>query len=872
MNAVWTLYNVIILGVSCAVALEAKQLRTRVRINLKVPVILGLPDGRQLQVETTDLSSTGIALRTPRGLKIVPDDKVSVRFAFRFAQHDIPASVVGKETGRLRLQFLPLSLAQEEELTRVLYSRADSWLSAAAERERDRPLKSLGLLAKLSVRGVGAALSNFRSGGKEEEKEDTEKEEEPVVAEKTPESANTNSMAGTAVLLLGAMCLFATFARAAAPRQAPAVQAPAVKGLKGGAKPPTAAPTASRVSSAGAAPAAAASSAPAVTQNVSHTEPAGQDVFHTTTQLGSLNSTQPIVLRGKQSRFSLRLLLPSSQVVTTATMVMRYRLAPQLADQLSRVNLVINGVSAASVPLQRSPDEHSDQEVAISIPTELLVTDNSVEFQLAGVCAGADCGAASVTTLIQPDSKLELFGQRLALASDLALLPAPFLDPTAEIPSIPFAFLASPDPKTLRAAAVLASWFGALGDSRGLRFPVTLDRIPEGNAVLVGPAKNLPDAMGLGQVDAPTVAVRANPTDPYSKLLVITGANEDQVLQAASKLALGKAKGSGDTMNIPLPYNDPPARSANDAPLWLTGDRASTFGESYSDDQLVLDGFTLRTLYFRLSPDLYFGNRGSIPLHLTFRVDGLQPQQRTELNLYLNSIPVARIVVSADETPTNMPPWCCRSRLCSPIPTHCYSPGEPMAGPTPAKIQRSISCATPPSRLKESPTSARCPSSNASPKRATLSRVTRTFRTPRSSWGTIRRREYWARISTWQATSVRRPGIPRYALKPPRHPKWDHSQIKTSSCWGGFGHGTAKPRGRQFSREYFAEWHAPERRGQLVDAVAALNLESEGPNTPIHRGYARSRSRSARIHRRIPVSNWRQPQRRSHLRARRCSA
>ena len=60
------------------------------------------------------------------------------------------------------------------------------------------------------------------------------------------------------------------------------------------------------------------------------------------------------------------------------------------------------------------------------------------------------------------------------------------------------------------------------------------------------------------------------------------------MLQAASKLALGKAKGSGDTMNIPLPYNDPPARSANDAPLWLTGDRASTFGESYSDDQLVL--------------------------------------------------------------------------------------------------------------------------------------------------------------------------------------------------------------------------------------------------------------------------------------------
>ncbi len=110
--------------------------------------------------------------------------------------------MVDNKAGVLRLQFLPLTLAQEEELTRVLYSRADSWLSSAAERERDRPLKSLGLLAKLSVRGVAAALSNFGRSKQPEETADVEKPETPP--EKPPETpSKVNSMAGTAVILFG---------------------------------------------------------------------------------------------------------------------------------------------------------------------------------------------------------------------------------------------------------------------------------------------------------------------------------------------------------------------------------------------------------------------------------------------------------------------------------------------------------------------------------------------------------------------------------------------------------------------------------------------------------------------------------------------
>jgi cellulose synthase (UDP-forming) len=628
MNMVWTLYNVIILGVTCAVAMENKQLRGRVRVTLKIPIILSLPDSKQFDTETVDLSSTGLALRVPRGLKIVPGDKLSVQFALRFTQHEIPATVVDNKAGVLRLQFLPLTLAQEEELTRVLYSRADSWLSTAAERERDRPLKSLGLLAKLSVRGVAAALSNFGRSKQPEETADVEKPETPP--EKPPETpSKVNSMAGTAVILLGAICLLSNPAHAARPRQSSSAEA--VKTSK------SSGPRRSVASS------AAAQSA--------GTQAPLEDTFHTSNDLASLGSPQPIILHGTQSRFSVKFELPNSEVVTSATFVMRYRLAPQLSDQASLLNLVINGIGAASVPLLHSSAESVDEQASISIPAELLLTENTLEFQLAGVCGGANCGSPSVITVIQPTSKLDLVGRRLALASDLSLLPAPFLDPASDAPAVPFAFLVSPDPKTLRAAGIVASWFGMLSDYHGIHFPVTINHIPQENAVIVGPASSLPETLGLSQVQAPTIAIRPNPSDPFGKVLVITGTDEEQVLQAATALTLSEIKENGDTAKISSPYVEPPARAANDAPRWLTQDREATLAESFGSDLLVSSGLSSRTLFFRLAPDLYFGNRGGIPLRLTFRAEGLQPQQRAELNVYLNSTPVGHILISADGAP-----------------------------------------------------------------------------------------------------------------------------------------------------------------------------------------------------------------------------
>ncbi len=57
---------------------------------------------------------------------------------------ELPATVVSAEGSVLRLRFQPLTIAEQEVLTMVLYSRADSWLGWGESRESDDIGRSLG--------------------------------------------------------------------------------------------------------------------------------------------------------------------------------------------------------------------------------------------------------------------------------------------------------------------------------------------------------------------------------------------------------------------------------------------------------------------------------------------------------------------------------------------------------------------------------------------------------------------------------------------------------------------------------------------------------------------------------------------------------
>jgi cellulose synthase (UDP-forming) len=161
MNVIWCFFNLIILGVCTAVARELRQLRTSVRISVVTPVVAKLPDGRLLAGETMNMSSGGTSIRFGEAFQLAPEAKLRLRFPAPAAGCDVPATVVASEGSVQRVRFENLSIDEEEVLTMVLYSRADSWLERGQSREGDKVLRSLGKVFLISMRGLGATISTL---------------------------------------------------------------------------------------------------------------------------------------------------------------------------------------------------------------------------------------------------------------------------------------------------------------------------------------------------------------------------------------------------------------------------------------------------------------------------------------------------------------------------------------------------------------------------------------------------------------------------------------------------------------------------------------------------------------------------------------
>ena len=168
----------------------------------------------------------------------------------------------------------------------------------------------------------------------------------------------------------------------------------------------------------------------------------------------------------------------------------------------------------------------------------------------------------------------------LPLQNDLKLLPLPFYDAAVNLhPVVPIVFLSQPSPKALQAAGIVASWFGILTDFRPVRFPVSIGTIPTGNAIVIGENQaELPASLKMSASSGPTVAMRTNPIDPYSKVLVLTGDNADDLVIAATALALQRDMFQSDQVRIPS-LKMPAPREPDDAPRWLSTDKITPIGD-----------------------------------------------------------------------------------------------------------------------------------------------------------------------------------------------------------------------------------------------------------------------------------------------------
>jgi cellulose synthase (UDP-forming) len=137
---------------------------------------------------------------------------------------------------------------------------------------------------------------------------------------------------------------------------------------------------------------------------------------------------------------------------------------------------------------------------------------------------------------------------------------------------------------------VVTSYFGLISESRPVRFPVHIGQIPMGNAIVVSDSSgNLPAGLNLPSVSSPTVAMRTNPSDPYSKILVVAGGDSDQVLRAAQAVALHTdlLQGAQSTIDsLRLPDKQQP----DGAPRWARTDQTIALWDYATADQLQGDG------------------------------------------------------------------------------------------------------------------------------------------------------------------------------------------------------------------------------------------------------------------------------------------
>ena len=624
MNLIWTVFNIIVLGVATAVAWESQQRRQTVRVAMTVPADVVLADGNVVQGATADLSTGGCRINIDRSFTALPGESIKLVFPVLDGDATLPATVVSADGRSLRAQFDPLTLQEEEALTMVLYSRADTWLGWGEAREPDRPLVSLGRILQISAHGLNITARGLMTTKK-----------------KTPKGR----LAATAAPLL----LFAVLAGMATRSAAQVQAAPGLTVTV---------------------PGSAVSNINGNDQGVS-ARPVAPGNFDNIFTLADIGVPDTIVLRGVDAYHTIPFSVPQTQIIKTATLHLRYHFSPGLLPDISHLKVSLNGTLFATLPVTTHPatanpteDLTPEQKVAeqqvlnvtrnennalleatLQMPADMLVHQNELTFEFIGHYT-FQCEDPSHSTLwshVDANSTIELAGSLLPLQNDLSVLPLPFYDSAVNLhPSVPIVFLSQPSPKALRAAGIVASYFGILTDYRPVHFPVSINTIPPGNAIVIGEsAAELPASLNVTSSSGPTIAMRTNPVDPYSKLLVVTGDNADDLIVAAEVLTLQSNMLQGDQIRATL-VKAPGARQPDDAPRWMSTDpnHVTTIGDISQTSDIEGDGSVPVGVYLRLPPDLCLHSCATAPnlsYHMGYRYNGVPLANESTLQVYMNS-------------------------------------------------------------------------------------------------------------------------------------------------------------------------------------------------------------------------------------------
>lgn len=349
-----------------------------------------------------------------------------------------------------------------------------------------------------------------------------------------------------------------------------------------------------------------------------------------------------MVLRGSNPDGGIEFGMRSDEVVSKALLNLTYTPSPSLLPVTSQLKVYLNDELMGVLPVTK---EQLGQKVSTQIPIDpLYITDfNRVRLEFIGHYRDVCENPANTTVWLDVarNSSLDLTYQSLKVRNDLSHFPVPFFDARDNRAlNLPIVFANSPDLQQQQAAAIVASWFGAKAGWRGQTFPVLFNTLPDRNAIVFATNDRRPDFLrDHPAVKAPTIEMIDHPNNPYMKLLVVFGRDDNDLLKAAQGIAAGNILFRGDSVTVddvkPLL-----ARVPYDAPNWVRTDRPVTFGELKTyEQQLQSTGLEPASinLSLNLPPDLYLMRSTGIDMDLKYRYTMPPVKDSSRMDISLNN-------------------------------------------------------------------------------------------------------------------------------------------------------------------------------------------------------------------------------------------
>lgn len=164
LNLIWTVYNLVILGATIAVATETKQVRSSHRVNCNQKAVLKLATGQRIACRANDYSEGGLGIVMPASGMVPLNSEARVSLFMGDQEFVFPSKVVFVRDEIVGIEFEQLDLQQQMDLVQCTLARADAWLDWDESRVIDRPLAGLKEICYHSMQGYGHLWHDLSEG------------------------------------------------------------------------------------------------------------------------------------------------------------------------------------------------------------------------------------------------------------------------------------------------------------------------------------------------------------------------------------------------------------------------------------------------------------------------------------------------------------------------------------------------------------------------------------------------------------------------------------------------------------------------------------------------------------------------------------